>query len=108
MIGLCLLWPEMSLVWPEVSLVWPEVSLVWPEVSLVWPEVSLVWPEITVGLKSLYIDAYTRIHACTHYSYTGKNDLTRRVTHREAVFGTVIHSIFNTWHYKCPMDLHVD
>jgi len=41
MIGLCLLWPEMSLVWPEVS--------------LVWPEVSLVWPEIAVSLKSLYI-----------------------------------------------------
>jgi len=26
---------------------------------------------------------------------TGKNDLTRRVTHREAVSGTVIHSIFD-------------
>jgi len=31
---------------------------------------------------------------------TGKNDLTRRVTHREAVFGTVIHSIFDAWHYE--------
>jgi len=30
---------------------------------------------------------------------TGKNDLTRRVTHREAVFGPVIHSIFDAWHY---------
>jgi len=30
---------------------------------------------------------------------TGKNDLTRRVTHREAVFGTAIHSIFDAWHY---------
>jgi hypothetical protein len=39
---------------------------------------------------------------------TGKNDLTRRVTHREAVFGTVIHSIFDAWHYECPMDLQVD
>jgi len=29
---------------------------------------------------------------------TGKNDLTRRVTHREAVFGTAIHSIFDAWH----------
>jgi len=33
------------------------------------------------------------------YGITGKNDLTRRVTHREAIFGTVIHSIFDTWHY---------
>jgi hypothetical protein len=31
--------------------------------------------------------------------YTGKNDLTRRVTHREAVFETVIQSIFDAWHY---------
>jgi len=30
---------------------------------------------------------------------TGKNDLTRRVTHREAVFGPVIHSILDGWHY---------
>jgi hypothetical protein len=29
-----------------------------------------------------------------------KNDLTRRVTHREAVFGPVIHSIFDAWHYE--------
>jgi len=41
-------------------------------------------------------------------TYTGKNDLTRRVTHREAVFATVIHSIFDAWHYERPMDLHVD
>ena len=33
-------------------------------------------------------------------AYTGKNDLTRRVTRREAVFGSVIHSIFDAWHYK--------
>jgi len=39
---------------------------------------------------------------------TEKNDLTQRVTHTEAVFGTVIHSIFDAWHYECPMDLHVD
>jgi len=39
---------------------------------------------------------------------TGENDLTRRVTHREAVFGTVIHSIFDAWHYESPMDLRVD
>jgi len=32
--------------------------------------------------------------------YTWKNDLTRRVAHREAVFGTVIHSIFDAWHYE--------
>jgi len=31
---------------------------------------------------------------------TGKNDLTRRVTHREAVFGPAIHSIFDAWHYE--------
>jgi len=31
---------------------------------------------------------------------SGKNDLTRRVTQREAGFGTVIHSIFDAWHYE--------
>jgi hypothetical protein len=31
---------------------------------------------------------------------TGKNDLTRRATHREAVSGTVIHSIFDAWYYE--------
>ena len=31
---------------------------------------------------------------------TGKNDVTGRVTHREAVSGTVIHSIFDAWHYE--------
>jgi len=31
---------------------------------------------------------------------TGKNDLTRRATHREAVFRTVFHSIFDAWHYE--------
>jgi len=35
-----------------------------------------------------------------HMIVTGKNDLTRRITHREAVFGTVIHSIFDAWHYE--------
>ena len=69
MIGLCLLWPEMSLVWPEMSPVWPEMSLVWLEVSLIWLEMSLIRPEITVGLISQYIDAYARIHTCTH-TYT--------------------------------------
>ena len=38
---------------------------------------------------------------------TGKNDLTQCITHREAVFGSVIHSIFDTWHYQvlwtCPL-----
>jgi hypothetical protein len=41
-------------------------------------------------------------------SDTGKNDLTRCVTHREAVFGMVIDSIFDAWYYECPMDLNVD
>jgi len=31
-------------------------------------------------------------------SYTGKNNLMRCVTHREAVFGTAICSIFDVWH----------
>jgi hypothetical protein len=31
---------------------------------------------------------------------TGKNDLTRRVTHREAVCAPVIHSIIDAWHYE--------
>ena len=33
-------------------------------------------------------------------SVTGKNDLTRRITHREAVFGMVIHSIFDVLYYE--------
>jgi len=32
--------------------------------------------------------------------YTGKNNLTRSATHREAVCGSVIHSIFDAWHYE--------
>jgi len=32
--------------------------------------------------------------------YTGKNDITRCITHTEAVFGLVIHSIFDMWHYE--------
>jgi hypothetical protein len=59
MIGLCHLWPEMSLVWPEMSLIWLEMSLV-------LLEMSLVWPEIPVGRISLYIDAYACSHTCTH------------------------------------------
>ena len=34
------------------------------------------------------------------YLGTGKNDLTRRVTHREAASGSVIHSIFDACHYE--------
>ena len=34
------------------------------------------------------------------WAYTGKNDSTWCITHREAVFGLVIHSIFDAWHYK--------
>jgi len=34
--------------------------------------------------------------------YTRKNDLTWRITNREAIFGSVIHSIFDEWHYKLP------
>ena len=30
---------------------------------------------------------------------TGKNDLIRRVTYREAVFQMVIDNIFTAWHY---------
>jgi len=33
-------------------------------------------------------------------SFTGKNNLTWCITLREAVFGSVIHSIFDAWHYK--------
>jgi len=37
---------------------------------------------------------------------TGKNDLTRCITHTEAVVGTAIHRIFDAWHYQvlwtCP------
>jgi hypothetical protein len=30
----------------------------------------------------------------------GKNDHVGRAAHREAVSGTVIHSVFDTWHYE--------
>ena len=40
--------------------------------------------------------------------YTRKNDHMRCISHREAVFGTVIHNIFDAWHYACHMDIHVD
>jgi len=61
------------------------------------------------------INSYNLI-VCSGYCFcvpifkivTGKNDLTRHISHREAVFGTVIHGIFDAWHYKCAMDLHVD
>jgi len=33
---------------------------------------------------------------------TRKNDLTRHVTHIDAVFGTAIHIIYDAWHYKAP------
>ena len=33
-------------------------------------------------------------------SLTGKNNLTRCVTHRTAVSATMIHSIFDAWHYE--------
>jgi len=34
---------------------------------------------------------------CAHLGHTGEKDLTRHVTHREAGFGPVIHSIFDAW-----------
>jgi len=36
--------------------------------------------------------------ACKYY--TGQNDLTLHITHREAVSGTVIHSIFDMWYHE--------
>jgi hypothetical protein len=33
-------------------------------------------------------------------SNIGKNDLTQRITYWEAVFGPVIHSILDMWHYE--------
>jgi hypothetical protein len=46
------------------------LCLVWLEMSLVWLEMSLVLPEITIGLISLYIYAYARIHTCTYIYMT--------------------------------------
>jgi hypothetical protein len=44
---------------------------------------------------------YTSAGELQHYRYTtGKNDLARRAAHREAVFRTVFHSIFDAWHYE--------
>jgi hypothetical protein len=49
-----------------------------------------------LSIASKSIEIFQQIKS----TLTGKNDLTRRVTHREAVFGTVIHSIFDAWHYE--------
>jgi hypothetical protein len=56
---------------------------------------------ICINIRSicLFSIIYT-YHAFILPRYTGKNDITRRVTHREAVFGTVIHSIFDACHYE--------
>jgi len=35
-----------------------------------------------------------------HFQDSGKNNLMRQVTHREAVLRSVIHSILDVWHYK--------
>jgi len=34
--------------------------------------------------------------------FTGENDITWHVTHKEAVFEMVIHSIYDMWHYESP------
>jgi len=47
---------------------------------------------------SHYITARV-INMGTYIEPNGKNDLTWHVTHREAVFGLVIHSIIDGWHY---------
>jgi len=51
-------------------------------------------------LYSSIFSGTTITSVLTHSCHSGKNDLTRRVTHREAVCGLVIHSIFDAWHYE--------
>ena len=57
---------------------------------------KLFWiksPNFLAAESRVYLE-----HSVTNY--TGKNDLLRQVTHREAVFGVVIHSIISMWHYE--------
>lgn len=42
------------------------LSLLWLDMSRIWPEVSFVCLEIAIALKGLYIDAYACIHSCSH------------------------------------------
>jgi hypothetical protein len=54
----------------------------------------------TIRSKHQYADSGPLIIDLLDTSETGKNNLMRHVTHREAVFGSVIHSIFDAWHYE--------
>jgi hypothetical protein len=53
-------------------------------------------PDLFLGSLTLYVLSLMG----TWEIITGKNCHARRATHREAVFGTVIHSIFDAWHYE--------
>jgi hypothetical protein len=57
---------------------------------------------IAILFKMICIELNSRV-----ILYTGKNDLTCHVTHREVVFGPVIPSIFDAWHFEvlCSGDL---
>jgi len=66
------------------------VNLVFAAVGALGGELSLF-----LFLRFTVVDDW-----CAVAGTTGKNVLTRRVTHREAVYGPVIHSIFSAWHYE--------
>jgi len=54
----------------------------------------------SVQLKQIVEDEKNTDKAASEAQDTGENDLMRHVTHREAVCGPVIHSIFDMWHYE--------
>jgi len=82
--------------------------------ELVHSDVCSPFSTPTFGDNRYYIlllDYYTRYRSvwllpnkkavtCTSSYHTRKDDLMRRVTHRQDVSGMVIHSIFDAWHYE--------
>jgi len=60
---------------------------------------TILWLASTELAKSILSADIESGGVQTHF-YTGKNDLKRHVTYREADFGMLIHSIFDAWHYE--------
>jgi len=58
------------------------------------------WVKIQLLLQQNLIHFKMTERSNLFMQYTGKSDVMWCVTHREAVFGTVIHSIFDSWHYE--------
>jgi len=64
--------------------------------STILPSID-VWRAISWQVLTSHRPGMNQVIIIGHY--TINNDLTRRVTNREAVFGMVMHFIFDGWHY---------